>query len=250
MTDGSEEQDLGLEQFVNPDDDQGISLDELSEAYAELLSQGDDPYHETPKEEDAGEQSDAGEIAEDEEPEAEVDTCEVSPSSILEAILFVGTPDNAPLTNKEVATLMRGVRPQEIDDLVAELNKAYDEQGTPYTIVSDGPGYRLVLRDEYKTVANRFYGKTKDARLSQAAVDVLAVVAYNQPIGRKEIDDVRGKPSGALLTQLVRRELLAVQRTDTKPRRTNYVTTERFLRVFGLENIDELPRSQELDRAF
>ncbi len=250
MSDGSEEQDLGLEQFVTPDDDQGISLDELSEAYAELLGQGEDPYEETLKEEDAEQQTDIVDAAAGEEREVKVDTCDVSPLSILEAMLFVGIPDNSPLTNKEVASLMRGVRPHEIDDLVNELNNAYDEQGAAYKIVSDGPGYRLVLRDEYKIVANKFYGKTKDARLSQAAVDVLAVVAYNQPIARKEVDEVRGKPSGALLTQLVRRQLLAVQRTDTKPRRTNYVTTERFLRVFGLENINELPRSQELDRAF
>ena len=71
------------------------------------------------------------------------DACPVSPRSILEAMLFVGHPDNEPLKRQEAAALIRGVEPAEIDDLVCELNTTYDEQDAPYTIASDGPGYRL-----------------------------------------------------------------------------------------------------------
>ncbi len=65
-------------------------------------------------------------------------------------MLFVGHPQNEPLTNKQVASLMRGVRPSEIDALVRELNRDYRARGCPYWIVAEGAGYRLALRDELR----------------------------------------------------------------------------------------------------
>ena len=79
----------------------------------------------------------------------------------------------------------------------------------------------------------------------QAAVDVLAIVAYRQPIAREQVDQLRGRPSGGLLNQLVRRRLLDVQFTDTKPRIKQFSTSERFLELFGIEELAELPQSLE-----
>jgi segregation and condensation protein B len=94
-----------------------------------------------------------------------------------------------------------------------------------------------------------FYGRVKEAKLSQAAIDVLAVVAYNQPLTRPEIDRLRNAASASLLSQLVRRGLLRVERPDQKPREPIYYTTERFLELFHLQSLDELPRSQDPDRG-
>ena len=163
-------------------------------------------------------------------------------------MLFVGHPNNEPLTSRQVAGLMRGVRPQEIDALVNELNATYREEGCPYHIVSVGTGYQLALHEQYAPLRDKFYGRVKDARLSQAAVEVLAIVAYRQPIGREEIDALRGKPSSGVLSQLVRRRLLRIERQSEPPRRTDYFTTDRFLELFGLQSLDDLPQSEDESR--
>ncbi len=169
------------------------------------------------------------------------DACPITPASVLEAMLFVGNRDGSPLTPARAAELMRGVAPGEIAGLVDELNARYAADGRPYAIVSEGSGYRLRLRPEFAPLRNRFYGKMREVRLSQAAIDILAIVAYQQPLTAEEINKLRGKPSGHVLSQLVHRQLLRIERAG--PRRTaQYYTTERFLRLFGLESLDDLPR--------
>ena len=175
------------------------------------------------------------------------DAGELSPRSIVEAMLFVGHPSNQPISSRQMASLMRGVPPREIDELIGELNDDYLRNGHPYHIISAGAGYRLELRDAFASLRNVFYGRVREARLSQAAVDVLAIVAYQPGLSRPEIDRVRGRPCGSILTQLVRRRLVRVQRPDQKPRVPQYFTTERFLELFALSNLDELPRSQDID---
>jgi segregation and condensation protein B len=164
-------------------------------------------------------------------------------------VLFVGDPQNRPLSPRQAAARLRGVSPREIESLVEQLNAAYCERGCPYTIESSGEGYRMVLRDEFASVRERFYGRIREARLSQAAIDILALVAYHQPVTRNRVDELRGKPSGGILSQLVRRQLLSLHRTDGKPRVTFYRTTDRFLDLFGLEDLDDLPRTQDVDKA-
>ena len=109
-------------------------------------------------------------------------------------------------------------------------------------------GYRLGLRDSHSALRNAFYGKVRTAKLSQAAVDVLAIVAYHQPLDKNEVEEMRREPSARLLNQLVRRELLSVKRTEEKPRRSLFRTTDRFLDFFGLTSLDDLPQSQDFDR--
>ena len=164
--------------------------------------------------------------------------------------MFVGHPTGEPLTSERIAALMRGVRPAEIDDLVQNLNEEYAAAGAPYAIHSVGPGYQLALRAEFHSLRDAFYGRIREARLSTAALDVLAIVAYHQPVTAEEIDRRRGKPSGALLTQLVRRDLLAAERPPEKKAKPRYRTTSRFLDLFSLSDLSELPRSQDIGREF
>jgi segregation and condensation protein B len=249
--------DLGLDGIRAPlPDGPGLPLDELTEAYANLIAGGDDPYRPAPEREPFRSPAEPADDAEDAEPDEELDESEdepvpeqdlyeVSPRAILEAMLFIGHPQNEPLLCEQVASLMRGVRAQEIGDLVVELNRAYDEEGCPYRVESSGAGYRMVLRDEFHSLRDKFYGRTKAAKLSQAAIDVLAIVAYKQPLTREEVDDLRGKPSGALLRQLVRRQLLRIERPEDKPRAPRYHTSERFLSLFGLDSPQDLPQSPD-----
>jgi segregation and condensation protein B len=241
-------------------DDSGLSLEDLGQAYAALLNRGSIPYDTIAPEEQAVEEASAppAEASRDPlleeivpfepEPSPESDAhCAISPKSILEAILFVGHPQNEPLTAKQVALLMRGVLPEEIDELVKELNDQYAAECCPYWIASEGAGYRLSLREEFNALREQFYGRVKEARLSQAAVDTLAIVAYHQPVTQKQIDEFRSKPSGGILSQLVRRQLIKIERLPERPKELLYRTTARFLDLFGLESLDDLPRGHDID---
>jgi len=233
--------DLGLDGFAKPADDLGLSLEDLSEAYAQLIEGGADPYQLDEIEEDEPDEEDLGDRG------AGPEEVEVTPRTILEAMLFVGSSNNEPLSARVVAGLMRGVSPREIDELVHELNETYEAEACPYHIVSAGAGYTLQLRPEFARLRDKFYGRVREAKLSQPAIDVLAMVAYRQPITRDSVNELRGQSSGAVLSQLVRRELLRIERTEENPRTPLYHTTDRFLDLFGMASIDELPQSQEFD---
>jgi len=240
---------LGLDDFVEPDD-QGLSLNELSQAYAALLAKGTDPYSEATYQDDQPSTDSAPQIDESlQPPPADPDaTFDITPKSIAEAILFVGHPTAEPLTSERLAALMRGVQPAEVDDLVRELNAEYASLAAPYRIESVGAGYLMALQTEFGPLRDNFHGRIREARLSQAAVDVLAIVAYHQPVAAEQIDRLRGKPSGTILSQLVRRDLLSVERPAEAKSKPLYRTTSRFLELFGLDNLSELPRSHDLDR--
>jgi segregation and condensation protein B len=237
---------------------QGISLDELTNAFAKVMgveprrkTEAAPPEHREPSSEatNAVETEAAAEPAMKAttvEPSSD-DQCPLCPRTILEAMLFVGNRDNQPLSPGRAAELMRDVEADEIPPLVDELNRRYDEIGAPYHVIGEGDGYRLALRGDFHSVRNRFYGRVREARLSQAAIDVLALVAYQQPLTSEKVHRLRGKPSSHILTHLVRRGLLRIERPPAKRRTPHYYTTERFLRLFNLQTLDDLPRSEDPD---
>jgi segregation and condensation protein B len=246
-----------------PDDrppPEGISLEELAEAFAEVM--GKAPRMRPPEEsavsrepvEASSEERETGEPAaasaeELPSPEEDLavaspaeDACPISPRSIFEAMLFVGNREDRPLPAAKAAELMRDVAAEEIPGLVEELNARYEIRHCPYRVVSRGEGYRLALRKEYEPVRTRLYGKIREARLSQAAIDVLAIVAYKQPLTSEQLSRLRSKPSSHILAHLIRRGLLRVERVEG---RAHYRTTDRFLRLFDLQSLDDLPHSEE-----
>jgi segregation and condensation protein B len=165
---------------------------------------------------------------------------------ILEALLFVG---GAPLTAERAAAAVRGLTPAQFTQALDALNDDYRRQGRPYLIQPQGQGHVLVLRPRFRAVVERLYGGPREARLSPAAIDVLALVAYRQPATRQEIESIRGTDSASLLRQLVRRGLVAVvQRGEATQKEVCYGTTPRFLELFGLRSLDELPQTQDLQR--
>lgn len=255
-------QQMGLSEFYRPDEDEGTSLTDLSGAYAELMNSGEDPYQAVDDPENAvtADGIESGVLPSEAEDQVKAQPvsvavtaeqeAELSPRSILEAMLFVGEPTGQPLEAAKVASMMRGVSVQEIDDLVSELNRVYDEAGSVFEVRRENAGYVMSLRQEHDQLRERFYGRVRETKLSQVAIDVLAVVAYNQGISRQEIDAMRDQSSGSVLSQLVRRQMLRLERTDEKPRKTIYFTTDRFLNVFGLDKIEDLPQAMILDHQW
>jgi segregation and condensation protein B len=213
-----------------------LSLSRLRDAFAAMLGDGN---QNSPAENDAGTSKQA----------AKPVHCEICPRSVVEAVLFVGRPDNRPISARELAAAMRGVSPAEIDEAVVKLNSIYDSDGAPYRIEQSNAGYRLALRNEFERVRDKFYGKVKEARLSPAMLEVLSVLAYNQPATMESLNELRGAPCGSALSMLVRRRLVKMERPAEGNAVPHYSTTERFLRLFGLENLEALPRAEELERA-
>ncbi len=250
-----------------PEQGQEVSLDELSAAFAQVMgSIGRTPEAADTEAADARDDSEGQQQTHEDRqaggaPEGLASppgdnfdqrvvvqaAIEVTPLGIIEAMLFVGSADNTSLSAEEAASAMRDVDASEIHDLVSELNRRYASNRSPYHIVSQGAGYRLKLRDEFSRLRDRFYGRVRRARLSQAAIDVLAIVAYNQPVSRETVDQCRGVPSSAILFQLVRRRLLHVEHDDGRPRQRTYRTTPRFLDLLGLGSLDDLPQARDLE---
>lgn len=164
---------------------------------------------------------------------------------IVEALLFVG---GAPLTAERACEAVRGLTPGQFTQALDALNRDYRAQGRPYRIQPRGHGHELLLQPRFRGVLDKLYGSTREARLSPAALDVLALVAFRQPVARQEIESLRGGESGALLRQLVRLGLVAVQRGEAGQREVCYGTTPRFLSLFQLRSLDDLPRPQDLQR--
>jgi segregation and condensation protein B len=169
----------------------------------------------------------------------------VNARQVLEACLFVG---GLPLTAAKLASLLKGdYTPQFVETTLDELNRLYAVQGRPYEIRLGEGGYRLTLRDEYERIRNKVYGLgPKEVRLSQESLEVLAVVAYRQPLSEAELSELGRPQAGGLLRQLLRRDLIAVHRDAEQPKVVRYVTTPRFLSLFGIGSLDDLPRPDEL----
>jgi segregation and condensation protein B len=219
--------------------DKEVSLDSLTSVYAELLSEQAGP---AASDQTAVASQPARPPLQQLEPDVEV-----SPRAILEAMLFVGHPENQPLMPAQVTRIIRGVSTDELRELVNQLNDLYQQAGAPYTILQQEDGYLLELRPEMLYLREKFYRKVKQQKLSQAAVDVMAIVAYHQGTTREQVDRLRDRSSSAVLLQLVRRQILRVELAEKKQDKPRYYTADRFLSLFGLETLADLPRAHDLE---
>ncbi len=163
-----------------------------------------------------------------------------SPTRIIEALLFVG---GQPLTAERAGEIVRKLQPDEFRAIIDGLNRDYRKQGRPYTVQPSEQGYVLTLKPQFRAVRERLDGSPREARLTPGALDVLAVIAYRQPIAKAEIDAQRGNDSRGPLRQLLRLGLIAVESNSSA-----YVTTTRFLELFDLQSLDDLPRTGDLQQ--
>ncbi len=168
----------------------------------------------------------------------------LSPAQVIEAALFVG---GQPLSSKRICGMLRGsFTPELVEQSIEELNALYAAQGRPYEIRPGDGGFRLDLRPEFEKYRNRVYGTgPREVRLTQEVLEVLAVVAYKQPIAAADVEVAR-KGSGNALRQLLRRELIGLTRGDGGPKDIRYHTTPRFLQLFGLGSLADLPQMEDV----
>ena len=228
-----------------------LSLDDLGAAYARAAAEHDpESFAQQESEEPESAESESAD-QEDSTPTEDPEDDVVSPEAIIEAALFVGHPENRAFTEQRLASLMRGVTPDEVVEIIQRLNDSYRDAEQALRIVSDEQGYRMTVAPAVESVRRSFLGKVREARLSQSAIEVLALVAYQPGITSQVVQDQRGRESGPILTQLVRRQLLEMRREkhEGEERKIpHYYPTERFLNLFGLESLKDLPLVEEAVR--
>jgi segregation and condensation protein B len=167
---------------------------------------------------------------------------------LVEALLIAS---DVPLTPERLKECIDDGHRVDLAETVEELNERYKANQHAFYIMPVGKGFQIVTVNKYESVVRNYINRNVRARLTYAALETLAVVAYKQPISKPEIERVRGVNCSAVLSTLLERELITVSgRSDAPGRPLLYVTTEEFLRYFGLATPADLPRTRELDELF
>jgi len=165
-------------------------------------------------------------------------------AKLLEAALFASP---RPIPTDELATLDTEASPAALQAALDELREHYDVDGHAVELVDAGGGWQILTRPEYTEAIERAQMAVRPRRLSPAALETLAIVAYRQPIGRAEVEEIRGVDVGSVLKSLHERGLIdVVGRSEALGRPLLYGTTDAFLEQFALRHLEELPRTDEL----
>jgi len=162
---------------------------------------------------------------------------------IIEALLFAN-PN--PLSQTVLNQVFEKPVPS-LKEAVNRLNQFYKEYERPYLINSIAAGFQIVTNPDYDIWIRRLLGKSNKLTLSTAALDTLAIVAYKQPIGRYDIEAIRGVDSSGVIKTLLTRNLIIIKgRGDGPGRPLLYSTTKSFLEHFGLNRLSDMPKLKEV----
>jgi len=167
-------------------------------------------------------------------------------AKLLEAALFAAS---RPLTLEELGSLDPTVAEAAVVSALTELRATYSEaHGVELEEIAEG--WQFLTRREYAETIERAQFALRPRRLSPAALETLAIIAYRQPVGRVEVDEIRGVDSGAVMDKLLERGLIeVVTRSEGLGRPLLYGTTPSFLEILGLKDLEDLPRLEELSVA-
>jgi segregation and condensation protein B len=162
----------------------------------------------------------------------------------LEAVLLV---TNSALPARKLAQLASLADATEARTLIAVLNAAYDQDGTAFRVERVAAGFRMFTRPDYALWLGKLHQREAELTLSPPALETLTVVAYRQPLTRADIEAIRGVQCSEMLKQLMDRGLVRIAgEDDSLGRPFLYETTRKFLEVFGLRDLDELPLAEKL----
>ncbi len=161
---------------------------------------------------------------------------------IIETLLFI---TDRPVKPGRIADVVETADARRVREIIRELQEEYAAQGRAVQIVELGGGFQMSTKPEYGRWVRRLYNEKMTTKLSNAALETLAIVAYKQPITRAEMEAIRGVDVAGPLERLLERALVrVVGKKDTVGRPMVYGTTDEFLRMFGLNKISELPDLQ------
>ncbi len=173
-------------------------------------------------------------------------------NSIIEALIF-SSDDTLPAS--DIIKAIKGIdgddtqiNGDDVDKSVDELNAFYDEQNLAFRIIRIAGGFIFSTKPEYAKYIGYLSSEKSKRRLSQAAVETLAIIAYKQPITKPELESIRGVNSDYILNTLLEKNLIAITgRAESIGRPLLYGTTEEFLKYFGLNKLSDLPKPREIE---
>lgn len=215
-------------------DTPAISLDDLRQAFADAIR--------------IGTTSTPAEIKPADAPSSfsmQGTSVSIVPTSIIEAILFVGSPDQGGVDGKFLCDVLQGMSVEEIENEICELNASYRRCGHPWSIVKEGEYYSMQILDAMDAALDRLTSPPRSIQLSQNAIDCLSLIAYRPGLTKSELESAWGQNAGATLGYLMKKGLV---RCDDEPAAEGlrYYTTDRFLEILGLPSLDDLPQGEEL----
>jgi segregation and condensation protein B len=196
------------------------------------------------EEQDAYEAPD-GQAAEVEEIEDDSSAPDAPPidARVLEALLLA---THHPLTAGRLAELMDLQTTKPIKVAVKELNAIYEETNRSFRIEQVAGGYQMLTLPEFGAALKKLHQREIDAKLTKAALETLAIIAYKQPILRADIEAIRGVACGETIRNLMEKHLVRIAgRAEEPGRPILYGTTKRFLELFGLNSLKDLPQSED-----
>ncbi|UCE06572.1 MAG: SMC-Scp complex subunit ScpB [bacterium] len=164
---------------------------------------------------------------------------------IVEALIFAS---DSPISENRIKNIIKELDSSQINLIVDELNAEYDRNDHAYQIVRLAGGFQFMTRSEYAHYIKQYYkGRTK-SRLSRAALETVAIIAFRQPISRPEIDSIRGVYSDGVVRNLLERNLIYISgRSEHVGRALLYSTTSEFLQYFGVNDVADLPKPKEIE---
>lgn len=166
--------------------------------------------------------------------------------AILEGLLFVVGDEGITLDN--ICDIML-IKKEEAKELLKTLKEEYANDSRGLRITFMGESFKLTTKEEHKEYYQKLINVRGDSTLSQAALETLAIIAYNQPITRIEVDEIRGIASINMIRKLMAKDLVKVSGKSTLPGRPNlYRTTREFLDYFGLATLDDLPELPKINQ--
>src|SRR2546423_4818558 len=179
------------------------------------------------------------ELAEDSAPEADEEQIDLS---ALEALLF---STQHPLTAGRLGELLDCSSTRPIRRAIKALNEQYEQSRRAFRVEQVAGGYQLLTLPQFNDQVNKLHQKEQDAKLSKAALETLAIIAYKQPILRAEIESIRGVACGETIRSLMEKHLVKIAgRAEEPGRPILYGTTKRFLELFGLNSMKDLPQGE------
>jgi segregation and condensation protein B len=164
---------------------------------------------------------------------------------IVEALLFAV---HEPISVRKISEAIVGTETKQIKEIIQQLREEYDAHDRAFQIEEIANGFQLLSRPEYHEWISKIRKKTGEAKLSQAAIETLAIIAYKQPIIRADVEAIRGVQSGQMIRTLIEKGLVKITgRDEVLGRPLLYGTTKMFLEHFGLKSTKDLPKVEELE---
>lgn len=169
--------------------------------------------------------------------------------NIIEALLFASDEELSPEQIKNLLYLCNiSVSLKEIEECINKINEEYKKNGNAFEIIKIAGGYQFATKKEYDEFISKMRIESQRKKLSQSALETLAIIAYKQPITRSEIEFIRGVNVDYIVNSLLEKDLIMIKgRANSPGRPIIYGTTNNFLKILGLNSLEDLPKLKEIN---